>query len=388
MKATMTVVHLTASPFYGGPERQMLGLARATPAGSRPLFLCFAEHGLARPFMEELDAHGVRAIELKTNFPHVLAAASEVSRYLRELGAGVVLCHGYKPDIIGYLAARKADIPAIGVSRGWTGASARVRFYEWMDRRVLRRMSHVVCVSEGQAKKVRAAGVAPEKVSVIRNSIDAGRFASPDSEGRQRLETLFTIKPRYIVLAVGRLSPEKGFERLIEAARDVRAQRPEVGFVLIGEGPLREPLQRQIDAAGLQSSFILAGFRRDVDTLMPHADLLVQSSYTEGLPNVVLEAMAAAVPVVATEVGGTGEVVIEGETGLLVRPGQSAALSAGMLCVFADEGWRRQLGTRGREHVTQHFTFEAQYRHYQRLLQQWLPAEPMAPAGQTVMVGG
>jgi glycosyltransferase involved in cell wall biosynthesis len=377
----MNTVHLTASPFFGGPERQMLGLARATPADHRPVFLCFREHGLAQPFVEELEAHGAQALPIERNTPHLLAAIAEVAAKLRQLRADILLCHGYKPDIIGYFAARRVGIPVISVSRGWTAATAKVRAYEWFDRRILRSMDHVVCVSEGQARKVRAAGVAPDRITVIRNSIDIARFTARTDAARAQLERFFHHPPRLIALAVGRLSPEKGFERLVDAARIARAARDDIGFVLIGDGALRDSLQRRADAAGLQSHFIITGFRRDVDALMPAADLLVQSSYTEGLPNVVLEAMASSLAVVATDVGGTSEVVVDHRTGFLVPPADSHALGAAILSLCADDALRLEMGDRGRQHVAENFTFDAQRRQYERLLSRWTSLSTTHTAG-------
>lgn len=371
------IVHLTASPFLGGPERQMLGLATAMPQNYQSVFLCFMENGDARPFVEAVRQEGHEAVPLRANFPHILRAANEVARHLRQQQADVLLTHNYKPTIIGYLAARRAGVPIVAVSRGWTCATARVRMYEKLDRRFLHWVDHVVCVSEGQAVKVRDAGVPRERVTAIRNAIRTERFDVPDPGGRAILEQLFPVKPARIVLAVGRLSPEKGFSTLIESARLVVTGKPATGFALIGEGPLREELQRQIDQAGLRDCFVLAGFRGDVDQLMPHADLLVQSSYTEGLANVVLEAMAASVPVLATNVGGTGEVVLHGETGLLVPPGKPQLLAEAMLRMLGDSAALWHMGQAGRRRVIRQFTFQAQCEQYERLLTAVANHEPV-----------
>lgn len=361
-------MHLTASPFMGGPERQMIGLATALPQNYQSVFLCFMEGGRAQPFVDAVRREGHTALAIQSNFPHLLHAAGEVSRFLRELRADVLMTHNYKPTIVGYMAARRIGIPIVAVSRGWTAATRRVRLYEALDRRFLHWVDRVVCVSQGQADKVRAAGVMDERLIVIRNAIRPERFSSPDPAGRDALAALFPSRPEQIVLAVGRLSPEKGFATLIESAQQVAARRRGIGVVLIGDGPLLDSLQRQIAAAGLGDRFVLAGFRNDVDRLMPHADLFVQSSFTEGMPNVVLEAMAASVPVVATSVGGTPEAVVDGQTGLLVPPGKPQALAEAMLKVLSDPEQLKQMGQAGRQRVMQMFTFQAQSEQYQRLI--------------------
>jgi glycosyltransferase involved in cell wall biosynthesis len=140
-----------------------------------------------------------------------------------------------------------------------------------------------------------------------------------------------------------------------------------VGFVHFGDGPLRAGLEQQIARLGLEGRFILAGFRDDLDRFLPHWDLAVLPSFTEGLPNVVLESYAAGVPVVATAVGGTPEVVEDGVDGYLVPPRDTAALAGRILDMLALGEGRRLMGQRGRERIQARFTFHAQARLYQNL---------------------
>src|SRR5579871_2644923 len=229
----MMIVHLMASPFFGGPERQMVGLARHLPASYESAFLSFAEGGACRALLDQARAHGFEAVALDHNYPHWQRAAREIAGHLRRLKADVLCCSGYKPDIIGWRAARQAGIPVVSVSHGWTAATIKVRLNEALDRRVLRWMDHVVCVSAAQAVKVRRAGVSPERVTVIRNAIDAAA-GEPDPSYRHRLREFFAVPPERIVGAAGRLSPEKGFGQLVEAAAIVGRSDPGVGFVVFG----------------------------------------------------------------------------------------------------------------------------------------------------------
>ena len=142
----------------------------------------------------------------------------------------------------------------------------------------------------------------------------------------------------------------------------------EVGFVLFGEGALRPKLAGQVAALGLSDRFVLAGFRPDLDRLVPALDMLVQSSFTEGMPNVVLEACAAGVPVVATAVGGTPEIVVDGEGGRLVSPGDAGVLARRMQELLGDDSRRRAMGDRGRARIREAFTFHTQAERYRQLL--------------------
>lgn len=359
----MNVVHLTDSPFFGGPERQVLGLAVALPEHVHTTVLCFRDGGTSAPFIERLRAAGISARTLDHANPHFFAMLADIVRALRAERADVLVCHGYKADILGWLAARWLGLKVISVSRGWTAHTWKVRLNETLDRRMLRLMDRVVCVSEGQAAKVRGAGVPGERVRVIHNSIDTSRF---DTIGNSRavLEGLFPRAPELIVIAVGRLSPEKGFDQLIEAARLVTLHFRAAGFLLVGDGPERERLTRLVRDAGLEGRFILTGFRSDVDVLIAGAHILAQSSHTEGLPNVVLEACAAGVPVVATDVGGTREVIRDGFNGLLAPPGKPGTLAALLLDLLGSPERRTTLGARGQEVVRGEFSFARQSAQY------------------------
>ena len=370
----MNIVHLMASPFVGGPERQVLGLAHALTA-HRTTFLSFAERGLARPLLERARADGFEAIELACNFPRVDQAVREVASHLRSLRADVLCTSGYKPDLIGWRAARRVGIPVVAIAHGWTGATWRVRVYEWFDALAMRSADAVVCVSSATADRVRRAGVPTSRSVIIRNALDTTPYDRPRPEARQNVESLFAAPPSIILGAVGRLSPEKGFDGFIDTAK-LLSDRQDVGFVLFGDGPLRAELARRIEERGLTGRFVLAGFRNDLERYLPGLDLAVSSSHTEGLPVAILESMAAAVPVVATAVGGTPEVVEDGTTGFLVPPAQPAALAAKIRDLLDAPERRRAMGERGAARVRSEFTFAAQAARYEELFARLVPHAP------------
>jgi glycosyltransferase involved in cell wall biosynthesis len=349
----------------------MLGLAEALPVDCRTSFASFREGGRCDEFLRVVAGRGFNAVELAHDTPHLRGAARELTRLLRERVADVLLCHGYKANLVGRVAARRAGIPAVAVSRGWTWQSLKVRAYESLDRWHLRFMDHVVCVSDGQAAKVRRAGVPDHKITVIRNSARLAAFADADPVYRTRLHSYFPGDNAVsrVVVAAGRLSPEKGFGVLVEAA----ARVPGAGAVLFGDGPERARLEGRVRELGLANRFILPGFTRELDALLPWADVLVLPSFTEGLPNVVLEAAAAGVPAVATAVGGTPEAIRDGETGYLVPPGDPAALADRLSRLLSDEALRRRMGRAARDRMHAEFSFDAQAEAYLRLFESLRP---------------
>jgi glycosyltransferase involved in cell wall biosynthesis len=270
--------------------------------------------------------------------------------------------------VLGRIAARRVGIPVVAVSRGWTWENLKVRAYESIDRVNLRFVDHVVAVSDGQAERVRKCGIPRNRMSVIRNAARLAAFANPKPEYRGKLRSLFPGgHVSRVVLAAGRLSPEKGFDVLVESAAQVLASHTDAGIVLFGEGVERNRLVTRIAELGLSDRFLLPGHTTELDLYLPWAKLVVLPSHTEGLPNVALEASAAGVPVVATAVGGTPEVIADGVSGLLVPPAQPDQLANAMNRVLGDAALTAALGRGGIDRMRAEYTFEAQAARYAEL---------------------
>ncbi|MGL6075178.1 MAG: glycosyltransferase family 4 protein [Fimbriiglobus sp.] len=369
----MRIVHLTASSFFGGPERQMLGLAQALPAEFACQFLLFSEGGKYAEFQAQIRAAGFPAECLTADAPHFLATLRALTAKLRDAHAQVLITHGYKSNILGRIAARRTGIPIVSVSRGWTWENRKMQLYTWLDQRHLKFIDHVVAVSDGQRDKVLACGVPPQRVTTIRNSSRLASFTQRDPSGERQLRSYLPASVERIVLAAGRLSPEKGFDVLLRAAQEVLEADSGTGFVLFGEGDERAALTALANELNLGERFVMPGFTKELDTLIPWADVVVLSSYSEGLPNVLLEASAAGVPIVATRVGGVPEVVEEGDSGFLVEAGHHEDLARRLIQLLWDADRRRVMGEAGRERMQAMFTFEAQAQSYMRLLEQIVP---------------
>jgi glycosyltransferase involved in cell wall biosynthesis len=374
--ATPTVVvQFIQSPFFGGPERQLLGLAQALGAQYRSAFFSFDEHGRSRPFLDVVRGAGFETVALERDKPNFIMMVREATRRLRAVDAKIVCVHHYKAALIGLAAARALRIPCIGVSHGWTRETWQVVLYETLDRWALRQMDAVVSVSAAQASKLLRAGIRPERLRVIRNALNAPASKPANPAMRASIEALFPKPPRTLVGSAGRLSFEKGFDQLVLAAEIVLQRDPEVGFVVFGEGVQRAELERQIAARGLQGTVVLPGFRTDLDEVLPCLDIAVLPSRTEGLPVIALEAMAAQVPVVATAVGGTPEAVVDGLCGYLVPSETPPALAQRVLDLAVSPDERRIMGLRGRERVLSDFTFEAQAKSYEALFGELRPKQ-------------
>lgn len=216
-------------------------------------------------------------------------------------------------------------------------------------RRALRGAARVIAVSEAMARDLVALGIPREKVTVVLTAIDPlPPPALPRAELRARLGL---PADRPLALFLGRLSPVKGPDVLIDAVRLLRDRQPEACFVLAGDGQLRAPLEEAVQAQGLQGQVMFAGFvaRENVADYLAASDLLVLPSRSEGLPHAVLEAMAFSLPVVASAVGGVPEAVSDGVTGALVPPEDPRALADALESLLADAERRAAMGAAGRQ---------------------------------------
>ena len=218
-----------------------------------------------------------------------------------------------------------------------------------LNRFIANRMHRVVAVSEDIANKLADAGVQRENISVIYNGVD-GRFCPGDRQASRG--TLHIPSESFVLLFVGLLVPVKGIDVLLEALSPWRDQSGWKLYI-VGDGPLLAALKERCAEEGIASQVHFVGRRssQEIPQWMQAADVLVLPSHSEGRPNVVLEAQASGLPAVATRVGGTPELIREGEAGLLVEPGAAAPLREALEILREDGPRRREMGAQARAHI-------------------------------------
>ncbi|NTV50339.1 MAG: glycosyltransferase [Geobacteraceae bacterium] len=365
MTRSKRVVHLLASNFFGGPEKQLVEHAqRIAKKNIQPLIISFMESNATNQLLERAQTVGVATRALSSSGPLDFSLIGKVLDVLRTEKIDLLCVHGYKANVIGRLASWRAGIPLIAISRGWTGEDAKIRVYEWLDKFFLRLSDHIVAVSAKQQQRVTNIGIPIEKVTVIRNCINVGeRIESTDSFRTE----MGLDKNSILVISAGRLSPEKNYSGMVDAAKIVCEENSNVYFAVFGEGVLRTELENKIASFGLSKRFFLPGFRVGMQVLLQEIDIFVLPSFTEGLPNVILEAFAAGKPVVATAVGGTPEVVEDGVSGFLTDPQKPEYMAECILKLVENENLRKTMGESGLESVKKNYTFEHQTDQYEKL---------------------
>ncbi len=349
----------------GGAERCLTQLALGLKRSRfEPLVVSIAPRprGDQAALVERLESSGITAKFLDAASRWQLGAAiRRLRRVLRQFEPSVVQSFLFHADVLTWLAG--------GDGRWLRFMGLRVadpaRWRQHLERRAARRSAAVVCVSEAVCDYARQSiGLSAERLVVIPNSVDVARYqaASPLDPTRLGL-----APGRQMILSVGRLHPQKGLDWLLENISRIFSQLPEHDLVIVGSGPEQGRLRRQAEQAGVASRVHFLGWRPDVEQLMATASMFVLTSRWEGMPNVVLEAMAAGLPLVATQTHGVRELLGANQPQQTVRFGDSNALIERVVAVGRDARLGRQIGSENRARVTDRFSLDAMIAGYQTL---------------------
>jgi glycosyltransferase involved in cell wall biosynthesis len=340
------ILHLIGSNCVGGPEKQILHHACDLQGSIHDIWVGSFHDLEERPeIVVEAERCGLNTVCLPGGVrPGVLAA---LLRELRGHSIDLLCTHGFKANVVGYLAARKMSLPHVAFLRGWTAETAKVIVYEMLERQVLARAPWVVCVSEQQAVEVAKLRKSGPRPIVVRNAM-LPPFARPREMAPVTRAGLGIPEGAFVFGSVGRLSAEKGHRYLIAAFAELCGRR-ETGqplrLVVVGDGREQPALEKQAAELGIRERVCFAGFQGNCAEWMQLFDCMVQPSLTEGTPNSVLEALCLRLPVVATAVGGVPDLIQHEQNGLLTEAADAAKLAAAMERVLADAKLRQQLSS-------------------------------------------
>lgn len=355
------IMHLVACNFFGGPEKQILRQAQYLDSSLFELILAsFIDGKRENEFLARAKEEGVNTWEISTSNAYDFGSAKKIRRALIENEVDLLCTHTYRPNILGCCAQRGTSVKQIAFSRGWTKDSLKVEFYHWLDKRLLRRVGHIVAVSEAKKMELVRLGILVERITVVPNAVELPSRQRSQGENLD-LRRKYDLPPDcQLVAACGRLSPEKGHCVFLRMANMVHREFDNVRFLLVGDGPHRRRLASLGKALIQSRKLILTGFIPNFSQCLPQVDLLVNASFSEGMPNVILEALSYARAVVATDAGGVGEIIEDRKTGLLVKAGDTRKLADRVSELLRKPELTRQLGEAGREFVARQHSFSAQ----------------------------
>jgi glycosyltransferase involved in cell wall biosynthesis len=359
----------------GGPEKTiLLGAAMADPKRAR-VTVCYLRDRRDGVFSidERAKAAHIDYVEVAERHSFDPGVWGQLRRVIAERRIDVLHAHDYKTNLLSLMLARATGARALSTVHGWTGHSPRERYcYYPADKKVLARFPRVIAVSAHIARELVHHGANPTRVTTILNAIDHRQFRRDPSQVAAA-RALFGFEPhRTVIGAVGRLEPQKRFDLLLEAFAVLRIGDPNLRLVIAGDGSLRQQLAGQRSAMGLDDSVVLTGHVNDVIPLHHAFDLFVQSSDYEGTPNAVLEAMAMETPIVATEAGGTAEILLDGVHGRIVPIGRVDRLIWGLQAALADPHRTRLMAERARARVEGELSFESRCRRLEHIYEEMM----------------
>lgn len=374
------IFYLVDSLNIGGTETQAVELARRMdPVKYDVTLACLRKEG---PLLERLNGSAVTLVEFHPqggiDSPRGLYQLARMVGYLRRGKFDVVHAHDLWSNMIATVAGKLAAVPVIVTSQRDLSHDA---WYKGSRKKWLRKAQKSSSAILTNARMIRDGlvaeeGLPAEKVRVIHNGVDLDRFhAAPAMRAR-----IFPgLERAKLIVLVGNMHTDvKGQPTLIAAAPQIISRFPQARFVLVGDGERRNDFEAAAQVAGVTANFLFVGRRNDVAGILSACDIAVLPSAAEGMPNAVLEYMAAGLPVVASAVGGNLEVIADGQTGLLVPPGDSVALGRALSRLLADDVLALRLARKGRELVEQRFSFERLTREVGALYEELLQAKGRA----------
>ena len=379
LKAPIKILFVITSTRVGGAEKMLYHTSTALdPALYLPSICSLKEKGEIARNMEAagIEVHCLTMADGDRfgGWFASLTALFRLTRYLVKVRPTIVHSFLFRANILSRIAAFFAGVPLVISSVRVMGGEKA--YYHTVEKITSFMVDHYITVSESVKEYlIGKANLLPEKITTVYNGVTLNGITPA---GESSVTRPFGIEPQdSVVLTVGRLHRQKGYDYFIRAVARVKREVPVVKVLIAGEGEEENNLKKLVRSLDLTKEIIFTGLSLDVGLILSYTRLFVLPSLWEGMPNAVMEAMAAAKPVVATRVGGVPELVVEGETGILVPPEDTEALALAMLDLLQDPLKGRSMGEAGRKRVQDHFSMTAMVTNTDYLYQELLKTKKL-----------
>lgn len=358
----MNILQLISTKGFFGAENVLfqLSLSLMKRANYCPIVCTFNNtYSPDTALFDRCIENGVKSVMLTCRSKFDLNAILKLRGIIKENNIDLVHSHGYKSNMYSLISTALLPVPLVSTCHNWIPGDKKLKIYTKLDLFILKYFSQVIAVSEDVSNTLINAGIKTSHLKVIDNGIDVEKF-NPDYAGGNERE-LFNIPDNVIVIGtVGRISHEKSHKTLLNAFKKIKIFFPEIRLILVGDGPLKAELQEEFN----DPSIIFTGQIKDVAMFYQIMDIFVLPSLTEGLPMVLLESMAAKLPVVASSVGAIPTIIKNNENGLLVKPGSDEELEKALVFMLNNKGKREEMAQRGFETVRDEFSSEKMANEY------------------------
>ncbi len=363
----INVLQLISSQGYFGAENMVVQLAGELHKRGDCNVVAGVIENLATPHVEvaeESEKRGVRSMIFPCRGKLDTRTILAIRSFCQEEKVDLIHSHGYKANLYAFFATRSlGNIGLVATCHNWLGDDPKMKLFAAADRFFLRYFSAVAAVSEELKRKIINAGIEAEKVHVQNNGIDLERFGVAPGTREEVRAALGIPESAVVIGTVGRISAEKGHVHLLNTTAELINRHPQTFFLIVGDGELRQQLEKEWGG----SRVIFTGYRSDLPQLYSCMDIFALPSLTEGLPLVLLEAMAAGLPVVASRVGSVPDLVVDGDSGLLVEPADDTALHRSLLHLLNDPETRKTMGANARGRVMAGYSAATMAAGYQAL---------------------
>lgn len=359
MSSTINILHLIDHYKIGGPGKTIINSFKYSERSEFSIYVAtFVPNADGETeFTTELQRQGIPYLGLKDSRGLAPSNAIKLRRYIQEKNVVILHSHAYKSDILVLMVKWiTPGLKVITTHHGWITNTVRQKCLMKLDLFLTRFFDGIIVVSKDLLCKIPQRVVTHKLCAMIHNAIVLDDYKAEG--GREAMRARLSVdKDETVFAVVGRLSPEKGCREMLQAFALVHEERPNTKLLFVGEGPLAEELKKKSQTLGLNDAVIYAGHHNPVNPFYEAADVIVCPSLAEGLSNVILEALAYHLPVVATDVGGNGEIIEDGINGILVKPKDVEEMKKACIRLAASSELTALLGKQGRETVERQFDF-------------------------------
>ena len=360
------VLHLRDSPWVDGPGRTILESAsHVDPSRCEYHIGAFVSEGMqgTHPLVEAAQRRGLRVHPICDHGGLSRELVGRIIELIDKHDIQILHTHEFRSDLLGLLCRRHRRVILMTTAHGWIANDVRGQIFKAANKVLLRWFDKTILVSEAMRGLIPRWWLSEGSTQVLHNALVLESYASALGSSRRA----YAADGRINVLNVGRLSPEKGQLLLVEAFARLLQRQPNLYLQFAGVGPLESRLKEKVDALGIANRVGFLGYVRDMLPVYGQADLVVQSSVTEGLPNVILEAAYLRIPIVATDVGGTAEVIEHERSGWLIAPRSVVALEQGIERFLKDPKQLAAMAERAHERISTMFSFQARTENLMRI---------------------
>lgn len=358
-KKTRRLLHITSTLEDHGYVWLIWNFARLVDSDKYQVLVCCMRKG--GPYIDKFRELGVEVINLEMRHYLDFRVIFRLVRFLRENNIDIVHTHIRLADWYGRVSAKLAKVPFIFTTvhnADYWRKERKYFAYALIDKLTMALNTQIIAVSQAVKEFIiKWQKIDADKISVILNGTVIQKYSNA-SGGEGLKESLGLNEDKIIVGAVGRLVKQKALHDLLHAAQQILSSRSDIQLLIVGQGPLEHKLKDLAAALKIEDSVIFTGFKTDIPQLLGLMDIFAMPSLYEGLGVAVIEAMMAGKPVVATEVIGLTELVIDQETGILVPPSDPQALAKAISTLMDSQDLRENMGKRGQERAFKHFSIE------------------------------